>query len=178
MITELKKSIGKKFIKLKCDPFRFSKAIYGIVGIVTEAFAYSFTNMVEVFDYYGALEDVAMFKVESTNEDEIKSKIQGEVMIDIPVNGIIKGIRLIEEQQQVFHNGIQTYDVWLIRGIIFDMEDGLEISLEKAVWFLEMIYVERGYNLFDNYVPTNEFEEAWQTGYIGKCIREIVELEA
>lgn len=178
MISELKDMIGKKLIQIRCNPFEFSTAIYGIVGIVTEDKAYSFTNMVEVADYYGDLEDVAMFRVEKTDVDKIQSKIPGKVMIDIPVNGAIKGIRIIEEHQEVFQNGLQTYDVWLIRGIIFDMEDGLEISLEKAVWFSEMIYVERGYDLLSKYVSTSEFEDDWSPGYIGKASRTIIELKA
>lgn len=175
-IEELKESIGKILKYVRCNPFEYSAAIYGIVGIVTDVGAYIFTNSLETINYLGTHEDVAMFEVELTDEEKIKSKILDEELINMQINKRIKGIRLINEHQEVFHEGVKAYDVRLTRGIIFDMEDGLEVSLEKDVWFSEMIYVQRGRDLLEKFASTKDFEEDWQDSYRGKATRKIVEL--
>ena len=53
--------IGKKFEKYKADPFVYSTDVYGIVGLYIDKSVYKLTDFAEVFDYYGAKEDVAVF---------------------------------------------------------------------------------------------------------------------
>lgn len=62
------------------------------------------TNYCEVLDYYGKDEDVAVFKFESAEEDEIKTHIVGGKMIETPVNSIIEKIHVINEHQKLFYN--------------------------------------------------------------------------
>ena len=96
-------------------------------------------------------------------------------MIDTPIRARIVRIRLIEENQQLFHLGQQIYDVWVTRGLIFDLEDGREVSFEKPIWFSEDIDIQRGYNTLEMYAPINEFTEAWEEteGYEARCFRSI-----
>lgn len=54
--------IGKKFEKYKADPFVYSPSVHGIVGLYIDKSVYKLTNFTEVMDYYGAKEDVAVFK--------------------------------------------------------------------------------------------------------------------
>ena len=84
--------------------------------------------------------------------------------IDTPINGCIEKVVLVNENQQVFENGTQTYDVWLTRGVIF-MVDGREISFEKQNWpYSEEINIERGYNLIDKFGDVRDFSEDWDPG--------------
>ncbi len=173
-ISLIKNMVGTTLTKYKCDPFEFSTAVYGIVGICTDKSAYAFTNTVQVMDYYGANEDVAVFRLEKRFDSEIQSLISENTMIELPVKKIIKEIDVINEHQKVFENGNQTYDVWLTRGIIFKLEDNTEISLEKNVWFSEMITVDKGENLLSKFTPASEFSEDWEGDLRGECSRDLV----
>lgn len=127
---------GKVLKKYKCDPFDFSTAVYGVVGVCVGDAAYAFTNRISVQDYYGSKEDVAVFRIEKREELEIKSLIKDNVMINMPVNKVIKEVDIINEQQRVYENNEMKYEVWLTRGVIFILEDDTEISLEKMYGFL------------------------------------------
>ena len=173
-ISLIKNIVGTTLTKYKCDPFEFSTAVYGIVGICTDKSAYAFTNAIHVMDYYGADEDVAVFRLVKRSDSDIKSLISENTMIELPVNKTIKEIDVINEHQKVFAHDKQTYDVWLTRGIIFRLEDDTEISLEKNVWFSEMITVDKGDNLLNKFTPTREFSEDWEGDFRGECSRDIV----
>lgn len=170
----IKEMLGKVLRKYKCDPFEFSTAVYGIVGICTSDSAYAVTNEISVLDYYGAMEDVAVLGIKKSTEEEIQSLIIGNTMISMPVNKIIKEVDIVNEHQQVFENDIKTYDVWLTRGIIIRLEDDTEISLEKNVWFSEMITVDKGMNLLKKFTPVKEFADDWEGDFRGECSREVV----
>lgn len=173
-MAEFKSMIGKKMVKFKCDPFEFSTAVYGIVGVAFEDSSYAFTNQTEVLDYYGTQEDVALFKMQRTPYCDIRSMIQDQKMVETPVDSIVSDIILVNERQSLFEKGTQTYEVLIPRGIIFVFEDGHELSFEKSIWFSEDISVERGYHLIDRFTPTSEFIEGWSGDYRGECSREVL----
>ena len=164
-------------VKYKCDPFEFSTSVYGIVGISLDDADYAFTNRVQVMDYYGDQEDVALFKIEKRPFSSIQSFIQNEVMIEIPVDTTISEIMVVNEQQQLFENGQQIYEVLLTRGVIFRFQDGNELSFEKNIWFSEDITVEKDYDLLDRFTPETEFNDGWSGNYHGVCSREIISLK-
>lgn len=170
----IKKMIGKRMTGYKCDPFFFSTSVYGVVGVAFDDASYAFTNYVQIMDYYGEQEDVAVFKIIPMPYEDIKSMIQNQEMIETPVNTIVSEISVVNERQQLFEHGQQTYDVYVTRGIIFKFEDGHEFSLEKNIWFSEDITVEKGYDLIERFTSTKEFEESWSGDFIGKCSREVI----
>lgn len=135
------------------------------------------TNFTEVLDYYGAKEDVAIFKFEKSVDEEIKSFFSKEKMIDCKVENTISKIQIVNENQKTFYKGEQDYDVWVTRGIIFFFADGLELSFEKPVWFSEEIYIDKGYNLISRFTPEDEFPKHWENGYIAECTRKIIEIK-
>lgn len=168
--------IGKKFEKYKSDPFVYSPSVYGIVGLYIDKSVYKLTNLTEVFDYYGAKEDVAVFKLENSIDEEINTFIVNGKMIDCNIENTISKIQIVNENQKVFYKGEQTYDVWVTRGIIFLFADGLELSFEKDV-FSELIFIEKGYNLISRFTPEYKFSERWEDGYTGECTRKIIEFK-
>lgn len=175
-ISIMKSLIGQEFKMIKHDPFMFGLDVYGIVGLFIDDNVYKLTNLVEVLDYYGKMEDVAVFRFEATTADKIVTfRVNGE-MIDFPIHSKIKEIRIVNENQQLFYNGEQTYDVYTVRGIIFVLQDGREISFEKPIWFSEEIYIRKGYDLIEKFVSTDDFAEGWEgcDGYETKCTREII----
>lgn len=173
----IKKLIGKKIVKYLHDPFEFSTSVYGIAGICFEEECFAITNLTEVRDYYGAKEDVAVFKINQVDESEMHSLIEGECMIETPVNLVLKQVIMVNEHQMLFKDGVQTYDVNLTRGIIFVLEDGLQISFEKNIWFSEDITIQRGYNLITTYSPEAEFCEGWELPYVAKSKRELLVID-
>lgn len=169
--------IGKKLIKYMHDPFEFSTSVYGIVGICFEEECFAITNLTEVHDYYGTQEDVAVLKMEQVDKSEVHSFIEGESMIETPVNSVLKQVIIVNENQSLFKNGVQTYNVNLTRGVIFVMEDGLQISFEKNIWFSEDITIQKGYDLINTYSPETEFCENWELPYVAKCKRKCIIIE-
>ena len=169
--------IGKTFTEYKCDPFIFSNAVYGIVGVCADETSYAFTNFVESADYYGTMEDVAMFCMQEMPVDQMHSMIEDETLISTPVNSKIQSINIVNEHQRLFKNEVQTYDVMLTRGVIFETENGFEISLEKNVWFSEMITVRKGYHLIDTLSSPSDFAGEWEGEFRGKCTRSIITLQ-
>jgi len=176
-MAEIHSMVGKKLVKYKCDPFEFSTSVYGIVGISFEDADYAFRNTIEVMDYYGEQEDVALFKVERKPFPNIRSLIQNQIMIETPVEATVSEILVINERQQLFENEEQIYEVLLTRGILFRFQDGHELSLEKNIWFSEDITVEKGYDLLSRFTPETEFGEGWSGNYRGECSRDIISLK-
>ena len=170
----IKNMVGDRLVKYKCDPFEFSTAVYGIVGICTDRMTCAFTNMIKTMDYFGADEDVADFRIARCEETELKSLIPDTTMIEMPVNRMIKAIDVVNEHQRLFEHEKQIYDVWVTRGVVFHLEDDSEIALEKNVWFSEMITVDRGEHLLEKFSPVEEFNENWEGSYRGECLREVV----
>ena len=99
-------------------------------------------------------------------------------MVDVPVNRIIREIKIINERQKLFNGTEQTYDVWLTRGVVFILDDGLEIAFEKSVWFSEMITITRGENLLEQFAPTSGFSEEWEKPFRGECERSVLSVHA
>lgn len=176
-ISTLSSLCGQKISGIRCDSFESSTAVYGVVGICMGEKAIQFTNNIEVMDYFGALEDVAIFRMECKESKDIHSQIDGGKLIDIPINQRVSRIGIVNERQALFKDGIQTYDVALTRGVIFYFEDGLEVSLEKDIWFSEFISVGKGHDLIEHFSPVEEFTEEWEEGYDPKCTREMIALE-
>jgi len=163
--------IGKNLIAIMHDEFRFTPTSSQVVEMVTEndsSYLYSFT---ECHDYYGKKEDVAVWSLSDTKLPIIDRKS----FVRTPVNEVVKGITLIQENQRMFEKGEQTYDVWLTRGIIIDVGDR-QIAFEKDVWFSEEIIVHRGYELSKEFSPNDDFCDHWDSSVKAECSREAVVL--
>lgn len=172
----LQSLVGKQFDEVKHDPFIYVPSVYGIVGFFIDGKAYKLTNLIEVLDYYGKMEDVAVFRFEQTSQDQIKTFVDNGELISYPICSRIREIRIVNENQRLYHNNVQTYDVNTVRGLIFVFEDGHEFSFEKPIWFSEEIVIRKGYNLIDSFASTDEFGEAWEGDYRGECSREVMTL--
>lgn len=172
----ISKMPGAVFHKYRSDPFVFTASVYGIVGLYIGNGIYRISNFVQPADFFGKKEDVAVFLIDEAAESEIKSCMDDGVLIDTPIDSIIKKITVVNEHQQLFNQGIQTYDVYVTRAIIFEMEDGGEISFEKDIWFSEEINIRRGHDLIDKLSSTDSFAENWEgiEGYDTKCDRESI----
>lgn len=171
----IKGFVGKNLRCIKSDPYVLSPMVYGIVGIFIENGIYALTNFIEVLDYYGSDEDVAVFRFDEAEPADVHSYSDVDEWLETPVNEKITAIKVVNETQQLFYGNEQEYEVYTVRGLIFQLESGREISFEKTVWFSEMITIMRGYELISKFVPTDVFLEDWEDSpeYTPKCFREI-----
>jgi hypothetical protein len=173
-INFIKEMVGTTLTKVKCDYSYIPCRAYGFVGVITDKNTYEFSNQIQVMDFFGDKEDVADFRLRSCLESQIKSAFLNGKLKDVPINKIIKEIDVVNEHQKLFENEIQTYDVWVTRGVIFKLIDGEEVSIEKSVWFSEVIELERGVNLLNKFTPVEEFAEEFTEDCRGECSRTVV----
>ena len=175
----IKNLIGKCFIKYKCDAFKFTNSVTGTVGIYIDDLVYELRNEQESVDYFGVTDDYAVFNMITSTDNNIKSFFFDTEQINTPIKERISKITVINENQKLYKNSIQTYDVWLTRGIIFHLKER-EVCFEKdTVPFSEEIIIRKGYKLIDTFEPNDDFCNDWdeEEGYLGKCSREIIEIK-
>ncbi|MCD8290996.1 MAG: hypothetical protein LUC91_05790 [Prevotella sp.] len=172
----LQSLVGKQMDEFACCRLEYTPMVYGIVIFKVDGELYSLTNTHTVMDYMNKVDDVGVFKFGKTDENTIERFLEGASPINTPVNQRISEIRIMNENQQLFHNGVQTYDVYTVRGIVFVMDDGREVSAEKGIWFSEMINVRTGHSLMDKYESMDDFMDNWDEypEYQTKGSREVV----
>ncbi len=119
---------------------------------------------------------VVVFRFKRANKDEVDGIIDGHELIETPVEQEIEEIRIMNEKQQLFENGVQTYDVDTVRGMVFVLKDGKEVSAEKDIWFSECIKVTVGHDLMKGYSTMEDFFGNWEDypEYTAKGSREII----
>lgn len=173
----LKKLIGKNFVKYKCDPFVYTNSVTAIVGFFIDNDVYKLTNIQTAVDYFGIKDECGVFVLEKTEKDDIKSLFDNVEQVETPVSEIIQRISVVNENQRIYKNQKQIYDVWLTRCIIFHFSDR-EISFEKDnIPFSEEIIIQKGYELDKRLSNEKDFLDGWDDGIIPQCSRQIVVIE-
>lgn len=109
----IRSMIGKELSFVEHDEFQFTPTSSQALGMVVDNEKYYLYSFTECHDYYGKKEDVAVWSLSETKLPIIDRKS----FVRTPVNDVVKGIILIQENQHMFEKGEQTYDVWLTRGI-------------------------------------------------------------
>ncbi len=172
-ILILQSLVGKELVAIRRDSFNYINSSSQVVQIEAENglfYLYSFT---EPLDYFGTKEDVAVWTIETERYQVVDRK----VFIETPIKEKIKSVSVIQENQRLFKNGDQTYDVWLTRGLVFDFGNR-QLSFEKAIWFSEDIYIHKGYDLSRKFSSVDAFvNNDWDEGVTAECEREIITLE-
>ena len=175
----LRALIGKKILSFRHEEFHPTHASYGAVGIETEqGMIYLFSDL-EPLSAYGYVDDVAVWTLTRERRAWIDESPYAYVFASAsPVNATVKEIHVVQEHQRLYENGGQTFDVRVTRGIIFDFGD-YQYSLEKAVWFSQLIFIEKGNDLINTFDSTDKFvaadwNEGWDEGVTAECDREIV----
>jgi len=157
-IELLKSMVGHRLIALYHDAFVFTNTSSEIVQVEADnliAYLYSFVEPVE---HFGSIEDTAIWTYETEKYPALDSKH----FIKSPVQEIITKIELVQENQKLSINGEFKYNFDLTRAIIFTLESGFQIALQKDVWFSEEIIILKGYNLIDKINEKNDFlNESW-----------------
>ncbi len=153
--------VGQELEYFACERLEYTSSVYGMVVFAIGNKLYRITNLHERLEYFNSVDDVGVCRFEETNEDAVQSFLEGGELIKTPVKQRIKEIRIMNENQQLYHRGKQTYDMYTVRGIVFVMEDGREISVEKEIWFSEMITVRAGRNLMDEFESMDDFLGNW-----------------
>ena len=166
----LQKLVGKELTAIYHDKFEFVNSSSQAVGFETNEFNFYLYSFVEPLDYFGSIEDVAVWSLDLNRYALVDEKD----FIKTPIKQTVKSIQIVQENQRLYTNEAQIYDIWLTRGIVFDFGDN-QILFEKAVWFSEEIYIQKGYNLIEKISPTSKIVDSdWNEGLYAECSREIV----
>lgn len=173
----ISKWIGQTFVKYKCDPFIYTNSVTSIIGLYIDKNIFELNNIQATVDYFGTTDDCGVFTVKESEDAAIKSFFDNVEQIDMPISEKITKITLVNENQRIYENGKQTYNVWLTRGIIFHFKER-EISFEKdSVPFSEEIIIQKGYGLINKFSDEKDFLEGWADEKIPACSREILTIE-
>ena len=165
----LNKMVGRNLEYIIHEPLLYTPTVFNYIEIkAADSDPIYLRSSIEVLDWYGSLEDVAVWSI--INEPPVE--YDPDKTIRVPINETIRSIDLIQENQQEFFGDEQEYDNFVTRGIIFNF-DNSQLSIEKSIWFSESFIIERGTNLIDTYAPISEFEDEFEPDYSGKCIRTI-----
>ena len=164
----LETCVGKSLDCMEHDEFFFTNTSSQALRLNFDGekiYIYSFT---EQLDYFGSIEDVAVWSVEKTEYPMIQKKS----FIKTPILQTITAVTLVQENQSLFDQESQIYDVWVTRGIILELDDR-QIAFEKPVWFSEDIIIRRGYDLIGTFRPIEDItnSDAWLEGATMKCAR-------
>ena len=163
MLSILQKLPGTRLIKIRCDPFTFNNWVYQKVGIYTDEFNVLLKNEIHPVDYFGSEEDICYFEI-SLMQDTMVSGLKGIDQIDIPFDGMIKEIHILNETQTLTEYGTVTYKIALVRGFALILEDGREVAFEKTDPFSEEIAISRGSDLASKFHFPYNSDEDWDDG--------------
>lgn len=169
----IKNMIGNKFVKYKCDDVDFTNSVTQIVGLYIGDKVYKLSNIQNTVSYFGEDQDIAVYKIEDSDDSLIVSAFKDTKQINTPIDSIITEIKLINETQTVKTDD-DLYNVLLTRAIIF-YAGGREISFEKDnVPFSEEIIIRRGYELINELSNKDDFLEGWDDEFEATCYRESI----
>ncbi len=167
-ISILRSVIGKELSAIRHDPLFFVNSSLEVVQIDAENGSFYLYSHTEPLDYFGTLEDVAVWSLENKRYEFVDQKN----LVKTAFKAKIKNVRVVQENQRLFKKGVWIYDVWLTRGIVFDFGKS-QLSFEKAVWFSEEIYIQTGCGLVDKFSDVGAFADSdWNEGFTAECFRE------
>ena len=178
-LDNLKRIVGGTLESYSCDPFIFSHSAFGIVGLKVNGEFYKITAELEQIQRFFSEDEVAVFRFQKCQEEEIVSRMDNGVLQDYPVKDVITKISVVNDIETVSH-GNDLRELVSTKGIVFHLSSGNEISFDVSTWFSEMISIRRGYDVISQIAPTDEFIEEWNDceGYKASCTREVVSLSS
>lgn len=165
MIDLLRKQVNSTFVKFKADPFIFGNNVYGKLGIYTDSDILLLLDETDVLDYFGDSEDICKLEILEATEDEIISGLKDVTQVDTCINRKIKKIGIVQEIQTMNKNDSPLYELCFTHGLIFYLEDGLEISFEQTNPFVEDIAICQGYDLITSFNSLDTTSDVCEDGY-------------
>lgn len=168
----LQSLIGQEIQSISHDAFLYVNSSSQIVQINSDNDVYYLYSFTEPLNYLGSTEDVAIWSFETRRYPAVDNKN----FIQTPFMEKVKSISVVQENQRLYRNNEQIYDLWLTRALIFNFEER-QLSFEKAIWFSEDIYIRRGYNLIHELAPVDNFiNNDWDDTITAECSRKVIKI--
>ena len=168
---KLKSLIGLNFKKIKHDELLYKSSVTGVVGLYVADKVFELRSEQQPIDYFGAMDDMAVWKLKECQDEDIKSFFCDVTQIEVPISLKIQSIFLVNEKLST-----EDYEVYVTRAIIFSFGD-YELAFQKdVVPFSEEICILRGYNLFEKLEDKDYFFRDWQANSRPAVTREVVQL--
>lgn len=171
-----KQMVGVVFEKYRCDEFKFTNTVTGVVGLFVGNNVFQLVNEVTDCDYFGSNDECAVWSIKEVDGEQIRSALENGKQIDTLVKNRIDKILLVNEKQIMFEDGVETYNVWVTRAMIFVCGNKEIAFIKDEVPFSEEIEILRGHDLLSS-IPDNEFftkEAEWEENIVVKCERCVV----
>lgn len=175
-ISLLRSLVHKRMDHYRSDPFDFNNAVFENVSLFIGDNIFQITAPLVVLNYYGAMEEISILNFDSCSLDDVGSSLMNVEQIDVLINDEIQAISIVNEIQRAFRDDVMFQELKQTRGVIFKFK-GHELSFEKEREFSQDIYINRGNNLLDKFLPVDWFSEGWRANEKGICTREIITLQ-
>ena len=160
----LKNWCGKKLAAYKADPMLYTSTVTGVIGLFVGDEVYALRNRLQEVDYFGAPDEAAVFTLQKAKEKEIRSFYPGVKQEEVRMDQTIQKVILVNENQRLYENKVQTDDVWLTRALILVLEDTELCFMKDTVTFSEEILFRKGTGLKGKVALNTAFLEDWEDG--------------
>lgn len=139
---------NKMFNKYKHAEFEYTNTVTLYVGLMIDDVSYEICNDYEQLDYFGWDNEATVCRIKQKPWELILNNSTSEI-VETNINDVIKEIIIVNDHYLSFNNGIQNYDLWETRAVIFDFGD-YQLSFEKQdCWFSMEIEINKGENLIE-----------------------------
>lgn len=139
----LKSMIGKKLVSIKHDGDNLDDFV-SFVQFDLQDFSTCLRSFTDVVFFYGTDEDITTLEM-----------VEGEYNLEQPplkqffINKVILNISVVDYNIHSEHDKGSVYDEHVSGGIVFDLDDGTQLSFERADEFEEMISIKSGKDLYE-----------------------------
>lgn len=145
----IKSFVGKNFNQYKHHRFEYTNTVTLYLGFMIDNVSYEMSNDYKSLDFFGWDHEATVSEIQEKNWESILSTELSTDVVTTYVNEKIKSIQLVNDHYMSYAHGIQNYDWWENRAIIFDFGDH-QLSFEKQdCWFSMEIVINKGDNLID-----------------------------
>lgn len=168
--------IGKELEYFCCDPFTFNHMVYRNVSLFIGGEVYMIQNIAEAQAYFGTAEDICNLRIVRATESDARSALADTKQNLIPFHAPITRITVISESQYMYHDEQLMDEYRFVRGFLFTLSDGREISFEKTDDFSEQIAIQRGRDLINQISAVSECDDL-EPGFRMEITRMIQNIE-
>ena len=170
----LSQMVGCELNKIIHDEFTFTNSVYGKVSLFIGDKIFNILNQLEVVEYYGAKEDIAVLSIKQVEKDEVCSLLKDQKQIAMDVKEIIKSIDIVNYHIYV-KVSTKEYDNCFTEGLIFNLGN-IQVAFERSSSFIEMIDIYKGYDLISKFTDVSEYGDDFDNPAIVKTERNIVRI--
>lgn len=158
----LRELIGQELVELRYDGFDDLPLVMCGVRFVTPSTELNLYNVYELRDFYDEQEEIGVWYL---RRERGAFGVSAAMTGSLSVRKVVHAITLVQERQRMYRHDEQLCDNYVTRGLIFDFDDGQQLSVEKDSDVFDSMLVEQGANVIDTFVSIEDFCADWDPAY-------------